>query len=68
MTTAWAYVIFIHFFWCGGGGMYRISIIPNTVFFPVLFIVVVAFILARMIIHFFTHKIVVIGKYMNFRK
>ena len=48
--------------------MYRIYIIPNTVFFPVLFIVVVAFILARMIIHFFTHKIVVIEKYMNFNK
>ena len=30
--------------------------------------VVVAVILTRMIIHIFTHKIVVIGKYMNFKK
>ena len=38
------------------------------VFIPVLLIFVIAVILARMTIHVFTHKIVVIRKYMNFTK
>ena len=38
------------------------------VFIPVLLIFVIAVILARMTIHVFTHKIVVIRKYINFTK